>query len=148
MNIAGKASKASSQDQPQSLDELHSYIVTVIISFCAINHSLRSIFGEELSMNLSRLLDSKGTNEYSGQSKQSEFTRLVPSLRCTYGLTVGISISSLCLSVHLLRLVVIKKHLQYEKMIMRSSSSSTEIILNLHHFDKIYLQSFDKPAPF
>ena len=81
-------------------------IVIVAISYFDINHSLRSIFGEELSMNLSRLLDSKGTNEYSGQSKQSEFTRLVPSLRYTLGLTVGISQFSLCLITHLLRSII------------------------------------------
>ena len=53
----------------------------VAISYFDINHSLRSIFGEELSMNLSRLLGSKRINEYSGQSKQRKFTRLIPFLR-------------------------------------------------------------------
>ena len=66
-------------------------IVIVAISYFDINHSLRSIFGEELSMNLSRLLDSKGTNEYSGQNKQSEFTRLVPSLRYTLGYLLALA---------------------------------------------------------
>ena len=33
-------------------------IVKVTISFCSINRSLRSIFGEELNMNLSRELGS------------------------------------------------------------------------------------------
>ena len=37
-------------------------IVMVAISYFAINHSLRSTFGEELSMNLSRLLGSKRMN--------------------------------------------------------------------------------------
>ena len=76
-------------------------IVIVAISYFAINHLLRSIFGEELSMNLSRSLGSKRTNEYSRQNKRSKFTRLLPSLR--YRFTVDIWQSSLCLIVDLLR---------------------------------------------
>ena len=52
-------------------------IVIAAISYFAINHSLRSIFGEELSMNLSRFLGSKRIKKDSGQSK---FTRFMPSI--------------------------------------------------------------------
>ena len=92
MNVVGEASKASSQG-----------IFIGIMSYFDINHSLRSIFGEEFSMNLSRLLGSERINVYSGQSKQSEFTRLMPSLWYTSRVDVVMSQSSLCLITRLLR---------------------------------------------
>ena len=52
----------------------------------------------------SKQVGSKRTSEYSGQNK---FTRLVSSLiQYTLGLTVGISQSSLCLIIHLLRSII------------------------------------------
>ena len=51
-------------------------IVKVTISFCSkIARYAQYLGGEELNMNLIIVLGSKGTNEYSGQSKQSEVTR-------------------------------------------------------------------------
>ena len=56
MLTTGKASEASSQDQHQSLDKYFTQldiVILVTVSCCAINHSLHSMFGEELSIDLS-----------------------------------------------------------------------------------------------
>ena len=94
-NRINKCSGQSKQSEFSRLASILRYvtkldIVIVAISYFDINHSLRSIFGEDLSMNLKRLLGSKRTNEYSWQNKQSKFTRLVPCLRYTLWFTVDI----------------------------------------------------------
>ena len=110
-NRTNECSRQSKQSEFTRLASILRYvtkldIVIVAISYFDINHSLRSIFGEDLSMNLKRLLGSKRTNEYSWQNKQSKFTRLVPCLRYTLQFTVDICQSQLCLIVHLLRSII------------------------------------------
>ena len=88
-NISNEDSRQSKQSEFTRLASILRYvtkldIVIVAISYFDINHSLRSIFGEELSMNLSRLLGSKRKNEYIWQNKRRDF-------RYTVGITVGIS---------------------------------------------------------
>ena len=104
--------RQSKRSEFAKLVSIHRYvtqvdIVIVTITCCAINHSLRSIFGGKLSIDLSNCQTAcNRTNEYSGQNKRSKFTRLVPSLRYTLGFTVDICQSSLCLIVHLLRSII------------------------------------------
>ena len=78
-NRTNECSGRSKQSEFTRLASILRYVTIVgifmsIMSYFDINHTLRSIFGEEFSMNLSRLLGCERINVYSGQSKQSEFT--------------------------------------------------------------------------
>ena len=96
MNIAGKASKASSQDQHQPL---HYRYVTKHDIVIVTNYNLFLCHKYLVTLNTwriivdesKRLQGSKRTNEYSGQTKHSKFSRLRPYLRYPLGLTVGTS---------------------------------------------------------
>ena len=98
-------------------------------------------------MNMSRLLGSNRTNEYSEQREQSKFIKLVPFLRYILGLTVCINQPSLCSIVHLLQSII------REVFVIQIDDDAVWLIfyqnlLNLHYFDKIYLHNFDIPAAF
>ena len=116
-----------------------------IMSYFDINHTLRSIFGEEFSMNLSRLLGSERINVYSGQSKQSEFTHDLCHL---FGMHQGRCCHEPIVALLDFTLVTLNNQRSICSMYYVDSSASTKIVLNLQHFDKIYLQSFDTAAPF